>query len=101
MLRQIAEIGADPTAGISRVGFTKDERDAHELVASWLRNLGLTISVDPIGNTRAVRRGAAKNKPAIAFGSHLDSVVHGGKFDGIVGVVVMVEVMTLLAEAHA
>ena len=101
MLRQIAEIGADPTAGISRVGFSKDERDAHELVGGWLRNLGLAISVDPIGNTMAVRRGAAENKPAIAFGSHLDSVVHGGKFDGIVGVVAMVEVMTLLAEGRA
>ena len=101
MLRQIAEIGADPTAGISRVGFSKDERDAHELVGGWLRNLGLAMSVDPIGNTMAVRRGAAENKPAIAFGSHLDSVVHGGKFDGIVGVVAMVEVMTLLAEGRA
>ncbi len=101
MLRQIAEIGADPTAGISRVGFSKEERQAHELVGGWLKNLGLPTSVDPIGNTMAARPGAASGKLAIAFGSHLDSVVHGGKFDGIVGVVAMVEVMTLMAESRA
>lgn len=101
MLRQIAEIGADPTAGISRVGFSKEERQAHELVGGWLKNLGLPTRVDPIGNTMAARPGAASGKPAIAFGSHLDSVVHGGKFDGIVGVVAMVEVMTLMAESRA
>ncbi len=101
MLRQIAEIGPDPTAGISRVGFSSEEREAHELVGGWLKNLGLPVRVDAIGNTMATRAGAGPNNSAIAFGSHLDSVVHGGRFDGIVGVVAMVEAMTLMAETHA
>ncbi len=100
MLREIAEIGPDPTAGISRVGFSREEREAHRLVGGWLGKLGLDVNVDPIGNTMATRSGKGQARPAIAFGSHLDSVVHGGRFDGIVGVVAMVEVMNLMAESR-
>lgn len=96
-LRAIGEIGAEPDGGVSRLAFTPLERQAHELVAGWLRELGLQVRVDAIGNTIAERRGRRPG-PAIGFGSHLDSVPHGGRFDGIVGVVGAVEVARLLAE---
>jgi len=98
MIRAIAEIGADPEGGISRLAFTRHERDAHDLVRGWLREFGLTLVEDAIGNTIAYRNGASRVLPEIVFGSHLDSVPHGGQFDGVVGVVGMVEVMRQLDE---
>jgi len=101
MIDAVAEIGGDPVGGISRLAYTPEERKTHSLVSGWLRDLGLEVWEDPVGNTLAKRAGADPSLPAIAFGSHLDSVPHGGRFDGIAGVVGMAELMRLLAEAEA
>lgn len=99
MLAEIARIGPDATGGgISRISFTADERAAHDLVSGWLRDLGFTIRVDTIGNTIAERPGSKAGAPGIGVGSHLDSVPHGGRFDGIVGVVGAVEMARLFVE---
>jgi allantoate deiminase len=100
MIEKISRIGADPVAGISRVGYTLPEREAHELVGGWLRDLGLAVETDAVGNTIATRPGKSVETAAIAFGSHLDSVTHGGRFDGIVGVVAMVEAFRLMTANH-
>jgi allantoate deiminase len=98
----IARIGADADGdGISRLSFSAAEREAHELVGGWLRSLGLTVSVDAIGNTIAELPGLDVDAPAIGVGSHLDSVPHGGRFDGIVGVVGAVELAELLVARAA
>jgi allantoate deiminase len=99
MIRELGEIGADSEGGVSRLAMTAEERKAHELVGTWLRELGLSVATDPFGNTLATRKGSSLGAPAIAFGSHLDTVYHGGRFDGAAGVVAMVEVMRLLSEA--
>jgi hydantoinase/carbamoylase family amidase len=98
MVRSIAEIGEDPTGGISRLAFTAAERQAHDLVGKWLCELGLSLRKDAIGNTFAEHPGARSGLPAIGIGSHLDSVPHGGQFDGIVGVVGALEVVRLLKQ---
>jgi hydantoinase/carbamoylase family amidase len=100
MLEEIAALGADPP-GVSRLAYTREERAAHQLVASWLRGLGLDVTTDTVGNTIATFAGTRPDAAAIAFGSHLDSVPHGGRFDGIVGVVGMVETLRLLRESNA
>lgn len=102
MLGEIARIGADADGdGISRISFTPLERAAHDLVGGWLRDLGLTVRVDAIGNTIAEQPGSDTSAAAIGIGSHLDSVPHGGRFDGIVGVVGAVELARLLHDNGA
>ena len=98
MLAEIARIGIDPDGGVSRISFTPAERSAHDLVGGWLRDLGLTVRVDGIGNTIAERPGTDPAAPAIGVGSHLDSVPHGGRYDGIVGVVGAVELVRLMRD---
>ena len=98
MLKAIARIGADDDGGISRISFTPLEREAHALVGQWLEEHGFATTVDVIGNVIAERRGTVPGAPAIAVGSHLDSVPHGGRFDGIAGVVGAVELARLLHE---
>jgi allantoate deiminase len=101
MLGQIARIGSQADGAVSRLGFTRLERDAHALVGGWLSELGLEVRVDEIGNTIAELSGTRADAPAIGVGSHLDSVPHGGRYDGIVGVVGAVELVRLLSANRA
>lgn len=98
MIDAIAEIGRDARTGISRLAFSQEERAAHELVGSWLEDLGLKITQDAIGNTYGELPGSDPSLGSIGTGSHLDSVPQGGRFDGIAGVVAAVEVVRLLRE---
>jgi acetylornithine deacetylase/succinyl-diaminopimelate desuccinylase-like protein len=72
--------------GGTRLAYTAEEDQAHELAAAWMREAGLTVDVDEAGNLFG-RRGAA----AVWSGSHLDTVPNGGKFDGALGVVAAIE----------
>ena len=92
---QLARIAGSGTS-VSRLGLTREERAAHDLVASWLERLGARIRHDEAGNVFGRLGGAG---PAILVGSHLDSVPSGGRYDGALGVVVAVEAMELLRAA--
>lgn len=95
-MAEIAEIGRDEQ-GWSRLGFSASEREAHAVFARWMRELGLTISTDPVGNTYAELPGAVGGG-AVVTGSHLDSVPRGGTFDGAAGVAAAVEAISRLVE---
>jgi allantoate deiminase len=88
-IEQIYAIGAGP--GANRVGGSAGEQEAHELVAAWLREAGLTVEVDPDGNLLGRLPGEAPDAPEVWVGSHLDSVPNGGRFDGVLGVLAGLE----------
>ncbi len=95
-----------PGAGVTRLGYTPLERDAHRHFAETMSAAGLTVSTDPAGNTIAELApgpGPAGFAAAVGTGSHLDSVPHGGAFDGIAGVVAgmaVAEAMVAAAVPH-
>lgn len=97
-LLQLAELGATSDGGVTRLAYTPLEREAHQLLARRMRDAGLEVRVDPFGNTIGIRPGRQPDAPAIACGSHLDSVPNGGRFDGTVGVLSALEVVRLLRE---
>lgn len=97
-LDQLAQIGADPAGGFSRLVYTESERKAHRLFRSWLEEYGLKTWTDEVGNSFGILPGS-EDLPAFASGSHLDSVYQGGNFDGAAGVVAAVEVARVLAES--
>lgn len=78
--------------GITRLGYSALERDAHELFAAEMSDLGLEVHTDTAGNTIAELAGLERGRPALGTGSHLDSVPNGGRFDGIAGVCAAMEV---------
>jgi hypothetical protein len=80
--------------GGSRLAYTAEEDAAHELAAGWMREAGLEVSSDGVGNLFG-RRGGAR----VWSGSHLDTVPDGGKFDGALGVVAAIEAAERLAAA--
>jgi allantoate deiminase len=96
-LGELSEIGRDDRGGWSRMAFSSAEREAHRLFVRWLERYRLTTGTDAVGNTIAVLSGS-DDLPALVTGSHLDTVYHGGNYDGAVGVAAAVEIARLLAE---
>lgn len=91
-LSLLSEIGATADGGSCRIGFSTEERQAKELVKSWMREAGLKVREDAAGNVIAVFAGSHPNEPVVLSGSHLDSVPNGGHFDGPLGVLCALEV---------
>lgn len=87
----ISKIGTVPEGGVSRKGFSPDERQAKNLVISWMKNAGLTVTEDAAGNVFGRLKGN-DDTSSIASGSHLDTVPSGGNFDGVLGVLAALEV---------
>lgn len=73
-------------------------RRAHELVRSWLEEAGLRASVDAAGNLRGRREAGAADAGILLLGSHLDTVVDAGRYDGALGVLAAIEVADALAD---
>jgi allantoate deiminase len=63
-------------------------RRAHELVGAWMREAGMSVTQDNIGNLRGRYGGAQGATETLLLGSHLDSVRDAGKYDGPLGVLV-------------
>ena len=93
-LDRLYAIGGGP--GANRLGGTREEDEAHELVAGWMREAGLEVEVDPAGNLFGRLRGRRPELPEVWTGSHLDSVPNGGRFDGALGVVGALEAVERL-----
>lgn len=94
-LQKLAEFGKNPDGGVSRVGFTEADLAGRAYVMDLMREAGLEVRVDPAGNIFGKRPGTA-NLPVLLFGSHIDSVPHGGNFDGDVGSLGALEVIRAL-----
>ena len=96
-LEKLSEFGQNPEGGVTRLGFSEADLAAREYVISLMRTAGLAVRVDPAGNIFG-RRAGTQNLPVLLFGSHTDSVPHGGNFDGDVGSMGALEVMRALNE---
>ncbi|RWE74644.1 Zn-dependent hydrolase [Mesorhizobium sp.] len=95
MLETLAEATAD-APGITRVAYGPGERFAHDLVRNEGEKLGAVARTDAAGNLYLTLSGGDPDLPALVIGSHLDSVAHGGNFDGAAGVVAGLAVMAEL-----
>lgn len=74
-------------AGVTRRFATKEHRQAAEMIQAWMRDAGMSAHVDAVGNIVGRYEGLAPDAPALAIGSHQDTVRQGGKYDGALGVV--------------
>ena len=95
---QLAEIGKLPNGGVSRVAFTKEDLLARQLVQSWMVDAGMTVRIDTAGNIIGRYAGREEGAPALATGSHIDTVPVGGRYDGVLGVLAGIEVVRVLHE---
>lgn len=91
-LAALSEIGQTADNGSHRIGFSKEEKAAKDLVKKWMTEAGLTVTQDGAGNVFGRKEGKNPNLPALLSGSHVDSVPNGGHFDGPLGVLAALEV---------
>jgi len=96
-LQKLGEFGKNPEGGVSRVGFTEADLAGRAYVITLMKDTGLEVRIDPAGNIFG-RRAGSENLPILLFGSHIDSVPHGGNFDGDVGSLGAIEVVRALNE---
>ena len=83
---QLAEQSRDEP-GVTRDAYGAGEQRAHDLISRAAGELGLSRAVDAAGNLLLTLAGTSPALPAWVVGSHLDSVPHGGNFDGAAGVI--------------
>lgn len=87
--------------GCTRLAFSEELAQALDRVRSWLEPLGLRCETDAAGNFSAVLAGADPGSPRLVLGSHLDTVVDGGAWDGTLGVLVAVDRLERLTASAA
>lgn len=97
-LYQLAEIGKLPNGGTSRVAFTPEDIQARQLVQTWMKEAGMTVRMDAAGNIIGRYAGTQETAPALATGSHIDTVPAAGRYDGCLGVLAGIEVVRTLHE---
>jgi beta-ureidopropionase / N-carbamoyl-L-amino-acid hydrolase len=102
-IRQLGELGAifgpNGEPGSARLALTDDDRVGRDLVVTWMRDLGLEVRIDTIGNVIATRAGTDPSARAVMTGSHIDTVKTGGLYDGNLGVLAGLEIIETLEEA--
>jgi N-carbamoyl-L-amino-acid hydrolase len=98
LLQRLAQFGKNPEGGVSRVAYSEADRQGREYVTGLMREAQLEVTVDAAGNLMGRRAGRERRLPALAFGSHIDSVPKGGNYDGPVGSLGAIEVARTLAE---
>jgi len=98
-LMDLAKIGATPKGGNCRLALTALDGQGRDLVTGWMKDAGLSVRVDQVGNIFARRAGRNDALPPVMTGSHIDTQPTGGKFDGCYGVLAGLEVMRSLNDA--
>ncbi len=98
-LEALSAFGRNPEGGVTRLGFSETDMAAREYVMGLMRQAGLQVRVDPAGNIFGHRDGTER-LPVLLTGSHIDSVLHGGNYDGDVGSMGAIEVMTALSDGR-
>jgi N-carbamoyl-L-amino-acid hydrolase len=102
-LMQMAALGGftDPLGhpGVNRPCLTPLDREARRLLIGWGAAIGLTPSIDALGNLFLRHEGSEPGLAPVLIGSHMDSQPNGGRFDGIWGVVAALEAVQALREA--
>lgn len=95
-LAQLATFGARPDGGVDRVAYTAADLAARAWIEPLLREAGLVLRRDTVGNLIGRREGSDPSRRPIVIGSHIDSVPAGGRYDGTVGVMAAIEVADAL-----
>lgn len=94
----INNFNSTPKKGITRLSYSKEDKKARNYLIEEMNKLNLDLKFDGVGNIRAKYAGTDPDLPIVMTGSHIDTVVNGGRFDGLLGVVSGLEVLRTLSE---
>lgn len=98
MLHELGGIGRNEDGSVTRLGSSEGYFRALEEVKRRMESLGMTAEQDPVGNLHGILPGSDPSARSIVIGSHMDTVIEGGVFDGMLGVTGALEVVYRLKE---
>lgn len=98
MIEGLDRFTATPGRGTTRLTYSPEYRAARDFTAAQMDAAGLVVRQDAVGNIFGRLEGARPDLAPILVGSHLDSVPHGGRFDGPAGVVAGIETAFLFRD---
>ena len=99
-VKELSKFGANSEGGVSRVAFSDADVAGRKYIRALMEKAGLKVRVDAAGKIIGRREGRDPKLPVILFGSHIDSVPHGGNYDGDVGVLGALECIEILNERN-
>lgn len=99
-LRELGSLGRDADGRLTRLAASDGDKLGRDLFVSWLRQAGLEVALDRIGNIFGIWRSArSENLQPLMLGSHIDTVINAGIYDGCYGVLAGLEVIETLKGA--
>jgi hydantoinase/carbamoylase family amidase len=101
-IAELAEYNDDPAAGgMTREVYTPTYAAALERVAGWMEEVGLAVRLDAVGNLYGRWAGSEPEAPRVLTGSHVDTTLNAGRYDGVVGVLGAIEAVRRMRERGA
>ncbi len=99
-IHTLGAIGTDTRGGRTRLAASDSEKAGRDQVVSWLEEAGLRVVVDYIGNIFGIWETEENKKEApLMIGSHIDTVIQAGAYDGCLGVLASIEAVDALKRA--
>ena len=99
-LETLATIGADVQGGVTRIAYSREDREGREWVRAEFAALDLSETTDSVGNDTWVYPGTESGLAPLALGSHTDTVPNGGRYDGALGVLSALAVVRALHQEN-
>ncbi len=97
--QRINELSANDPA--NELYGSKGFKDKGDKIASWMKESGLETRTDNIGNIRGILKSNTPNAKTFVIGSHFDASTHGEKYDGIMGIIVGLDILRHLQADQA
>jgi N-carbamoyl-L-amino-acid hydrolase len=100
-LAALGEAGRDGDGRLCRLAASDADRAGRDLLCQWLRAAGLRIEIDRIGNIHGLWRPEGASGDPVVMGSHIDTVIDAGIYDGSYGVLAALAVIEAMQAAGA
>lgn len=98
-IHQLGQIGRGTGGQLTRLACSESDKAGRDLLAAWIKEAGLEVAVDRIGNLFGIWRVKDDSQAPVLIGSHIDTVINAGIYDGCYGVLSGLEVIQTLKES--
>lgn len=97
-IERLSMVGKIGETGVSRLALSQEDHTAVNIVKGWMEEAGMSAKIDNFGNLIGIKSGENPDLPKLMIGSHIDSQVYGGRYDGVTGVIAAIEVVQTMKE---
>ena len=98
-MNRINSIAVTAESGMMRLALTDADKEARDLIVSWLEEAGMEVKIDDMGSVYGILKGSNPDAKPICVGSHADTQPNGGKYDGLFGVMAGLEAIISIKES--